>query len=68
MNAVVHPVPVPGGGSLLAELVNLVATARVDSLLDRPVDDWVQVAIATGRAGPAADHGPWASCATPTAS
>jgi integrase len=36
---------------MIRQLVDLVATARVDSLLDRPVDDWVQVAIATGRAG-----------------
>jgi len=36
---------------MIRQFVNLFADAKVDSLLDRPVDDWVDLAITTGRAG-----------------
>lgn len=36
---------------MIRQFVDLLATANVGSLLDRPVDDWVQTAVATGRAG-----------------
>lgn len=36
---------------MIRQFVNLLGTAKVGSLLDRPVDDWAQTAIATGKAG-----------------
>ncbi|HUG84270.1 MAG TPA: site-specific integrase [Euzebya sp.] len=36
---------------MIRQFVDLLATTDVTSLLDRPIDDWVADAIATGRAG-----------------
>ena len=36
---------------MIRQFIDLLATTGVGSLLDRPVDDWVSDAVATGRAG-----------------